>query len=74
MTRSSLFALDHNFPEPVLLGLAKAIPMAELVPIRTIRRELSELNDWELLLALHRDERPWDGLVTNDVGMLRRSR
>ena len=23
-----LFALDHNFPEPVLLGLAKAIPRA----------------------------------------------
>jgi hypothetical protein len=69
MTRR-LFALDHNFPEPVLLGLAKAIPMAELVPIRAIRSELSELDDWELLLALHRDERPWDGLVTNDVNML----
>lgn len=29
-----LFALDHNFPEPVLLGLGKALPMVELVPIR----------------------------------------
>lgn len=65
-----LFALDHNFPEPVLLGLAKAIPMAALVPVRTIRSELAEMDDWELLLALHRDERPWDGLVTNDTGML----
>lgn len=65
-----LFALDHNFPEPVLLGLGKALPMAELVPIRTIGRELSELKDWELLLALHRDQRRWDGIVTNDAGML----
>jgi hypothetical protein len=60
-----LFALDHNFPEPVLLGLAKAIPMTDLVPIRTIRGDLSEMDDWELLLTLHRDERGWDGLVTN---------
>lgn len=65
-----LFALDHNFPEPVLLGLAKAIPMTDLVPIRTIRGDLSEMDDWELLLTLHRDERGWDGLVTNDAGML----
>jgi len=44
--------------------------MVELVPIRTIGRELSELKDWELLLALHRDQRHWDGIVTNDAGML----
>jgi hypothetical protein len=44
--------------------------MVELVPIRTIGRELSELKDWELLLALHRDQRNWDGIVTNDAGML----
>ncbi len=65
-----LFALDHNFPEPVLLGLAKALPMADLVPVRSIGSELSEMDDWELLLALHQDGRSWDGLVTNDAAML----
>ena len=65
-----LFALDHNFPEPVLLALSTALPMVELVPIRTIGSGLSELKDWELLLALHRDPRNWDGIVTNDAAML----
>ena len=52
-----LFALDHNFPEPVLAALATAIPMAELVPVRKIRDGMADLADWELLLALHRDQR-----------------
>jgi hypothetical protein len=65
-----LFALDHNFPEPVLSTLGTAIPMAELVPIRTIREGMADLDDWELLVALHRDPRPWDGLITNDDAIL----
>ncbi len=65
-----LFALDHNFPEPIVLAIAKAIPAAELVPVRAIGPELAELEDWELLARLHRDERTWDGLITNDVAML----
>ena len=28
------------------------------------------LDDWELLLALHHHERPWDGLITTDSSML----
>lgn len=66
-----LFALDQNFPEPVLGAVATAIPMAELVPVRAIHPELSDVDDWQLLLALHRDSRPWDGLITNDANMLR---
>jgi hypothetical protein len=65
-----LFALDHNFPEPVLATLATAIPMADLVPVRTIREGMADLDDWELLVALHRDPRPWDGLITNDDAIL----
>jgi hypothetical protein len=64
------FALDHNFPEPILSGLAAAIPMAELVPVRSIEARFIELDDWELLLALHNHELHWDGLVTNDANML----
>jgi hypothetical protein len=65
-----LFALDHNFPEPVLATLATAIPMAELVPVRSIGEGMSDLDDWQLLAALNRDPRPWDGLITNDEAIL----
>ena len=65
-----LFALDHNFPEPVLAAFADLLPMVELVPIRRIDPSWTELEDWELLLALHRHERSWDGLITNDEDML----
>jgi hypothetical protein len=33
-----LFALDHNFPEPVLAAFADVLPMVELVPIRAVDR------------------------------------
>lgn len=64
------FALDHNFPEPVLVALANALPMAELVPVRDIDASYADLDDWELLRELHCHERAWDGLVTNDDAML----
>ena len=44
--------------------------MADLVPLRNIAPGLAQLDDWEVLLALHQDMRPWDGLVTNDANML----
>lgn len=47
MTRR-LFALDHNFPQPVLAAFADALPQAELVPIRDIEPSFAELDDWEL--------------------------
>jgi hypothetical protein len=65
-----LFALDHNFPEPVLGAFADVLPMVDLVPIRAIDAAWTDLEDWELLLALHRHERTWDGLITNDEDML----
>lgn len=64
------FALDHNFPQPVLAALTDALPMAELVPVRDIDPTYAELDDWELLRERHRHERAWDGLVTNDDAML----
>jgi hypothetical protein len=66
-----LFALDHCFPEPIVDVLRDWLTEAELVSIRHIDSRLTEdTEDWQLLLALHHHERPWDGLITNDSSML----
>jgi hypothetical protein len=65
-----LFALDHNFPEPVLAAFASVMPMVEVVPVRLIDSAWAEVDDWELILGLHRHQRSWDGLITNDDAML----
>ena len=65
-----LFALDHNFPQPVLAAMADALPQVELVPIRDIDPDFADLDDWELLRELNRHERGWDGIITNDDAML----
>jgi hypothetical protein len=67
----ALFALDQNFPQPIIDALDAFIPEAELVPVRAIDPLLAELDDWTLLLALHHHIRPWDGLVTTDSSMLK---
>jgi hypothetical protein len=66
----ALFALDQNFPEPIIQALNDYIPEAELVPLREVDPLLAEIDDWEVLLALHHHERLWDGLITNDRRML----
>ena len=65
-----LFALDHNFPQPVLGALADALPQVELVPVRDIDPGFADLDDWELLRELHLHDREWDGMITNDDTML----
>lgn len=35
-----------------------------------IDARMSDLEDWELLLALHHHAEPWDGLITTDSSML----
>jgi hypothetical protein len=65
------FALDQNFPEPIVDGLADWLaPDAELVPIRRIDTRMATLDDWEVLAALHSDKTVWDGLITTDAKML----
>ena len=65
------FALDQNFPEPIVDGLADWLaPDAALVPIRRIDARMATLDDWEVLAALHADEADWDGLITTDAKML----
>jgi hypothetical protein len=66
-----LFALDQGFPQPIVEALSPWITEAELVPIREIDRRLAaDMDDWEVLLALHLHERPWDGLITTDSSIL----
>ena len=70
MNDRQLFALDQNFPSPIVAALADSIPEAELVPIADIDRRMATLDDWDVLHALHTDPRPWAGLITNDAAML----
>jgi hypothetical protein len=50
--------------------MAPFMPEAELVPISRIDSRYPDLDDWEVLLALHQDTRSWDGLITTDSAML----
>ena len=63
-----LFALDQNFPQPIVDGLRDWLaPQVELVPIAHIDNRLATVkDDWRVLLALHNHERPWDGLITTE--------
>jgi hypothetical protein len=65
-----LFALDKNFPQPIVSVLADFQTDATLVPLDHINPRMSTLDDWELLLALHHHTEPWDGLITTDTSML----
>jgi hypothetical protein len=65
-----LFALDHNFPQPIVSVLAEFQADAVLVRIDAIDERMPDLDDWELLLALHHHRDPWDGLITTDSSML----
>jgi hypothetical protein len=65
-----LFALDHNFPQPIVAILSEFQGDAELVRVDQIDARMQDLDDWELLLALHHHARPWDGLITTDSSML----
>lgn len=66
-----LFALDQNFPEPIVVALQRYLEDAvELVPLRHIDERLPTCDDWQVLHALHVHKRPWDGLITTDHDML----
>jgi hypothetical protein len=69
-----LFALDHNFPNPIVSGLAGFQTEAELVRIDQIHSGMPDLDDWELLIALHQRSETWDGLLTTDSSMLNQLR
>ena len=68
------FALDKNFPQPIVEVLAEFQADAQLVPLDRIDKRMSTLDDWELLLALHHHADSWDGLITTDSSMLAQGR
>jgi hypothetical protein len=65
-----LFALDRNFPQPIVDILSDFQADAKLVSLDRIDKRMSTLDDWELLLALHHHADPRDGLITTDSSML----
>ena len=68
------FALDQNFPTPIIDALRAYIVEAELVPVHTIHSRLAVLDDWQLLVALSQQTPPYAGLVTTDNSMLLQER
>lgn len=70
----ALFALDHNYPAPIIDEAKPYLSDVELVSIEDIDPRLPEFEDWELLLALHHDSREWDGMISNDTSMLDQER
>lgn len=70
----ALFALDHNYPAPIIAQAKPYLREVELVPIGDIDSRLPDLDDWELLLALHHHSRDWDGMISNDTSMLEQER
>jgi hypothetical protein len=64
------FALDQNYPSPVIQAFGTLMPYAELSAVADIDPALAVLDDWELFLALHRLHPRWDGLITNDDSLL----
>ena len=65
-----LFALDHNFPDPIVAVLAEYQSDATLVRVDQIDPRMPDLDDWQLLLALHHHAESWDGLITTDSSIL----
>lgn len=70
MTLRLRLALDENFPTPLVTSLREYIREVELVPVREIDARLPGLEDWQLLLALHKRRPAWAGMVTADARML----
>jgi hypothetical protein len=70
----ALFALDHNYPAPIIEQAKPFLSGVELVFIGEIDPRLPEFDDWELLLALCHHPREWDGIISNDTSMLDQER
>lgn len=62
------FALDANFPQPLLNTIAPFINEVQLTPIQLVHPKMADLLDWQVIVALHR--RGFHALVTNDYHML----
>ncbi|HEX5759540.1 MAG TPA: hypothetical protein VF121_10125 [Thermoanaerobaculia bacterium] len=74
LPRRPRFALDQNFPAPIVTALRDYIVEADLVAIGDIHPRLPTLDDWQLLVVLSRESPTCDGLVTTDNSMLLQER
>jgi hypothetical protein len=68
------FALDENYPTPLIAAVGDYFEGVELVSVREIDPRLQSMDDPDLLLALHHDPGRWAGLITTDTGILRQPR
>jgi hypothetical protein len=64
--------LDHNFPTPILDCLQNFIPDVTLLPLRRIEPALADLDDRNLVIALH--QLGYKGFVTSNYKMLQNPR
>lgn len=64
--------LDHNFPTPILDCLQGFIPDVTLLPLRRIEPALADLDDRNLVIALH--QLGYKGFVTSNYKMLQNPR
>jgi hypothetical protein len=63
------FAVDHDFPEPILITVEPYLPF-KVKMLRHISPALvRDKDDWEVLLAI--SQRHYDGLITLDYEMLK---
>lgn len=67
---SLCFALDQNFPTPIVKALQSSIPEVAMRPIYEVDPRLSRLEDWALILALHHHADGFAGLITTDARMM----
>lgn len=64
--------LDHNFPTPILDCLQGFMPDVTLLPLRRIEPALADLDDRNLVIALH--QLGYKGFVTSNYKMLQNPR
>ena len=64
------FALDQNYPLPIVAALQEYMTEAELVALADIDSVLTDIDDWQVLPSLHHHPLDWDGLITTDSGIL----
>ena len=71
MSDRKRFALDQNFPVPIVAALSEYMGhLATFTSVRDIDKSFAETDDWELLHKLANHEGKWSGLITNDGSMV----
>lgn len=67
-------ALDQNFPTPLIKAAKPWLGAIELRHTHEIDPRLSELDDWELLLALLHHPDGYVGMITADARMIEQAK